>query len=152
MSVFYGEKGSRSSGAGEREPQADGKGTYDRILSADEYDKYRLTQNKMVPTQMPPEQGFSSRELITWIQEEVRESQRVKQAFLQECTETLAAICVAIWERLGRGEAAPFWKRRQRGGRATHLRRVCRALLLRTSGDSSDGADGQQLDGYSGGE
>ena len=49
MSVFYGEKGSRSSGAGEREPQADGKGTYDRILSADEYDKYRLTQIKRFP-------------------------------------------------------------------------------------------------------
>ena len=57
---------------------------------------------------MPPEQGFSSRELIAWIQEEVRESQRVKQAFLQECTETLAAICVAIWERLGGGGSCSF--------------------------------------------
>jgi D-sedoheptulose 7-phosphate isomerase len=67
------------------------------------YNKERLTPDKMVPTQMPPEQGFGSRELMTWIQEEVRESQRVKQAFLQECAETLAAICVALSEKLGRG-------------------------------------------------
>ena len=52
---------------------------------------------------MLPEQGFSSRELLTWIEEEVRESLRVKQALLQECVETLAAICAALAERLERG-------------------------------------------------
>jgi D-sedoheptulose 7-phosphate isomerase len=52
---------------------------------------------------MPPGQGFSSRELIVWIEEEVRESLRVKQAFLQECGETLAEICVALVVRLERG-------------------------------------------------
>ena len=52
---------------------------------------------------MLPEQGCSSRELIAWIEEEVGESLRVKQAFLEECAETLAAICGALAERLGRG-------------------------------------------------
>jgi len=52
---------------------------------------------------MPTEQGCSSRELIAWIEEEIRESLRVKQAFLQECVEPLAAICAALAERLERG-------------------------------------------------
>src|SRR5260370_21333835 len=52
---------------------------------------------------MLPERGFSSRELVAWIEEEVRESLRVKQALLQECAETLAAICAAVAERLERG-------------------------------------------------
>jgi D-sedoheptulose 7-phosphate isomerase len=52
---------------------------------------------------MPPGQGFSSRELLVWIEEEVRESMRVKQAFLQECAETLAEICGALAVRLERG-------------------------------------------------
>jgi D-sedoheptulose 7-phosphate isomerase len=52
---------------------------------------------------MLPKQGFSSRELVAWVEEEVRESLRVKQAFLQECAETLAAICAALAERLERG-------------------------------------------------
>ncbi len=52
---------------------------------------------------MPTEQECSSRELIAWIEEEVGESLRVKQAFLQECAEPLAAICAALAERLERG-------------------------------------------------
>lgn len=52
---------------------------------------------------MPPGRGFSSRPLIIWIEEEVRESLRVKQAFLQECAETLAEICAALAVRLERG-------------------------------------------------
>ncbi len=52
---------------------------------------------------MLSEQGFSSRGLAAWIEEEVRESLRVKQALLQECAETLAAICAAVAERLERG-------------------------------------------------
>src|SRR6202140_5692012 len=52
---------------------------------------------------MLPEQGFSSRGLGAWIEEEGRESLRVKQALLQECAETLAAICAALAERLERG-------------------------------------------------
>src|SRR5260370_6868656 len=52
---------------------------------------------------MPTEQGCSPRELIAWIEEEVRESLRVKQAFLQECAKPLAAICAALAERLERG-------------------------------------------------
>src|SRR5260370_14629306 len=60
-------------------------------------------QDNRVPTQMPPEQGFSSRELIVWIEKEVEESLRVKKALLQECAEALAAICAALAERLERG-------------------------------------------------
>src|SRR5216684_5606526 len=52
---------------------------------------------------MPKEQGLGSKELIGWIKEEVGESLRVKQAFLQECAEPLAAICAAVAERLQRG-------------------------------------------------
>src|SRR5260370_2037924 len=52
---------------------------------------------------MATEQECSSRELIAWIEEEVGESLRVKQAFLQECAEPLAAICAALAERLERG-------------------------------------------------
>jgi len=52
---------------------------------------------------MLSEQGFSSRGLAAWIEEEVRESLRVKQALLQECAQTLAAICAALAERLERG-------------------------------------------------
>jgi len=52
---------------------------------------------------MPTEQGCSSRERIAWIEEEVGESLRVKQAFLLECAEPLAAICAALAERLERG-------------------------------------------------
>src|SRR6267142_1333233 len=55
-----------------------------------------VNRNRGVPKQMLPEQGFSSRELVAWIEEEVRESLRVKQALLQECAETLAAICAAL--------------------------------------------------------
>src|SRR5882762_5304182 len=62
-----------------------------------------VNRNRGVPKQMLPEQGFSSRELVAWIEEEVRESLRVKQALLQECAETLAAICAALAERLERG-------------------------------------------------
>jgi D-sedoheptulose 7-phosphate isomerase len=51
---------------------------------------------------MAAEQGCSSRGLIAWIEEEVGESLRVKQTFLQECAETLAAICMALAERLER--------------------------------------------------
>jgi D-sedoheptulose 7-phosphate isomerase len=52
---------------------------------------------------MPSGQGFSSRELTAWIEEEVKESLRVKEALLQECAETLAVICAALAERLERG-------------------------------------------------
>src|SRR5258708_36567716 len=62
-----------------------------------------VNHNRGVPKQMLPEQGCSSRELIAWIEEEVGESLRVKQAFLEECAGTLAAICGALAERLGRG-------------------------------------------------
>src|SRR5260370_25617772 len=62
-----------------------------------------VNHNREVPKQMLPEQGCSSRELIAWIEEEVGESLRVKQAFLEECAETLAAICGALAERLRRG-------------------------------------------------
>ncbi len=62
-----------------------------------------VNRNRGVPKQMLPERGFSSRELVAWIEEEVRESLRVKQALLEECAETLAAICAALAERLERG-------------------------------------------------
>src|SRR5260370_8712342 len=62
-----------------------------------------VNHNREVPKQMLAEQGCSSRELIAWIEEEVKESLRVKQAFLEECAETLAAICGALAERLGPG-------------------------------------------------
>jgi len=52
---------------------------------------------------MGPDPGFSSPELLTWIEEEVSESLLVKQALLRECKETLAAICVALAERVERG-------------------------------------------------
>jgi D-sedoheptulose 7-phosphate isomerase len=59
--------------------------------------------DKRVSTQMLPEQGSSSRELMAWVKEEVKESLRVKHALLGECTETLAAICMALAERVERG-------------------------------------------------
>jgi D-sedoheptulose 7-phosphate isomerase len=40
---------------------------------------------------------------MAWVEEEVRESLRVKQAFLQECGEMVAAICEALAERLEHG-------------------------------------------------
>lgn len=52
---------------------------------------------------MPQGQIVSSSELLTWIEEEVSESLRVKQAMLQECAESLGAICAALAERLGQG-------------------------------------------------
>ena len=45
----------------------------------------------------------SSSELLAWIEEEVSESLRVKRVFLQDCAETLAAICLALAERFERG-------------------------------------------------
>src|SRR5260370_8248729 len=62
-----------------------------------------VNHNREVPKQMLPEQGCSSRELIAWIEEEVGESVRVKQGWLEECAEKLAVICGALAERLGRG-------------------------------------------------
>src|SRR5260370_16175499 len=52
---------------------------------------------------MASEQAVSSLELMTWIEEEVTESLRVKQMFLHECAEILAEICVALAERVERG-------------------------------------------------
>jgi D-sedoheptulose 7-phosphate isomerase len=52
---------------------------------------------------MPQGQIVSSVELLTWIEGEVSESLRVKQTMLQECAESLAAICAALAERLGQG-------------------------------------------------
>jgi len=43
------------------------------------------------------------RGIMALVEEEVRESLRVKQAFLQERAETLAAICAALAEKLERG-------------------------------------------------
>jgi D-sedoheptulose 7-phosphate isomerase len=56
-----------------------------------------------VQEKMPREQTVNSSELLAWIEEEVSESLRIKQAMLQECAEALAAICVALAERLGQG-------------------------------------------------
>lgn len=58
---------------------------------------------KGVQGKMPSEQACRSHELLTWIEEEVNESVRVKQAMQQECTEALAEICAVLSERLGRG-------------------------------------------------
>jgi D-sedoheptulose 7-phosphate isomerase len=52
---------------------------------------------------MASEQRVSSLKVMAWIEEEVGESLGVKQAFLQECAEPLAAICAALAERLERG-------------------------------------------------
>jgi D-sedoheptulose 7-phosphate isomerase len=67
------------------------------------YNTTLVNYKRRIPEQMLSEQGFSSRGLAAWIEEEVRESLRVKQAFLQECAATLAAICAALAERLERG-------------------------------------------------
>src|SRR5260370_23332964 len=67
------------------------------------YGKRVVNRNRGGPKQMVRERGFSSRELVAGIEEEVRESLRVKQALLEECAETLAAICAALAERLERG-------------------------------------------------
>jgi len=68
-------------------------------------ERYSETGNSQsgVQGQMPQGQIVSSSELLTWIEEEVSESLRVKQVMLQECSESLAAICVALAERLGQG-------------------------------------------------
>ena len=52
---------------------------------------------------MPPDQAPNSSELLAWIEEEVSESLRVKRGFLQDCVDTLAAICLALFERFERG-------------------------------------------------
>jgi D-sedoheptulose 7-phosphate isomerase len=52
---------------------------------------------------MVPDRGMGPRDVRAWVEEEVRESLRVKEAFLQECAGTLAAICAALAERLERG-------------------------------------------------
>lgn len=56
-----------------------------------------------VQNKVPPELTIDSPELLSWIQGEVSESQKVKQAMLQECAQALAAICAALADRLGRG-------------------------------------------------
>lgn len=56
-----------------------------------------------VQRKAPPGQVSNSSELLTWIEEEVSESLRVKRGFLQDCAETLAAICLALSERFKRG-------------------------------------------------
>src|SRR5258708_39994394 len=68
-----------------------------------EYRSICINRSQGESRRMPTEQGCSPRELIAWIEEEVRESLRVKQAFLQEGAEPLAAICAALAERLERG-------------------------------------------------
>src|SRR5258708_17083678 len=68
-----------------------------------EYRSICINRSQGKSRRMPMEQGCSSRELIAWIEEEVGENLRVKQAFLQECAEPLAAICAALAERLERG-------------------------------------------------
>src|SRR5258708_36478442 len=74
---------------------------------------------------MPTEQGCSPRELIAWIEEEVRESLRVKQAFLQECAKPLAAICAALAERLERGgEVVLFCNGGRAGGAQSIAARI----------------------------
>ena len=52
---------------------------------------------------MAPQQGTGPNNIIDWVEEEMMESLRVKQAFLQDCSETLATICAALSERLERG-------------------------------------------------
>src|SRR5258708_20802919 len=68
-----------------------------------EYSSIYINRSQGESRRMPTEQGCSPRELIAWVEEEVRESLRVKQAFLQECAKPLAAICAALAERLERG-------------------------------------------------
>src|SRR5260370_37261939 len=68
-----------------------------------EYRSIYIKRSQGESRRMPTEQGCSRGELIAWIEEEVRESLRVKQAFLQECAKPLAAICAALAERLERG-------------------------------------------------
>jgi D-sedoheptulose 7-phosphate isomerase len=52
---------------------------------------------------MAPNQEMRPRDVRARVEEEVRESLRVKEAFLQECVGMLAAICTALAERLERG-------------------------------------------------
>src|SRR5882762_7281797 len=91
-----------------------------------------VNHNRGVPKQMLPEQGFSSRELAAWIKEEVRESLRVKEALLQECAETLAAICAALAERLERGGKLLLFGN---GGGAPAGNQLAEGFLGRTGGD-----------------
>src|SRR5208282_2515446 len=60
-------------------------------------------QAQALQRKLLPEQGLCSPALLAWIEEEVSESLRVKQEFLQECAETLVAICAALAERFTRG-------------------------------------------------
>src|SRR5260370_25502326 len=77
---------------------------------------------------MPTEQECSSLELIAWIEEEVGESLRVKQAFLQECAEPLVAICAALAERLERGGKLLLFGN---GGGAADAQPIAAAVVAR---------------------
>jgi len=67
------------------------------------FDKELINHGPRVQGKMPEEQTFNSSELLTWIEEEVSESLRVKQAMLHECTAALETICAAVAERFGQG-------------------------------------------------
>jgi D-sedoheptulose 7-phosphate isomerase len=67
------------------------------------YDKIMINQDQGVQGKTPQDQVLSSSELPAWIEEEVSESLRVKRVFLQDCLDTLAAICLALAERFERG-------------------------------------------------
>src|SRR5260370_35953747 len=97
-----------------------------------EYRSIYINRSQGESRRMPTEQECSSRELIAWIEEEVGESLRVKQAFLQECAEPLAAICAALAERLERGgELLLFGK----GGGAADAEHIAAECLGRHSSE-----------------
>jgi D-sedoheptulose 7-phosphate isomerase len=52
---------------------------------------------------MAPQQRTGPDDIMAWVEEEMVESLRAKQAFIKECAGTLSAICAALADRLERG-------------------------------------------------
>jgi D-sedoheptulose 7-phosphate isomerase len=61
-----------------------------------------MNRRQEVQRKLPPEREAGAPALLAWIEEEVNESFRVNEAFLQECAVTLAAICAALADRFER--------------------------------------------------
>jgi D-sedoheptulose 7-phosphate isomerase len=52
---------------------------------------------------MASDQRMGRRDVRAWVEDEIRESLQVKQAFLRQCAEMLARICAVLSDKLERG-------------------------------------------------
>jgi len=95
---------------------------------------------------MAPQQRTGPDDIMAWVEEEMVESLRAKQAFIKECAGTLSAICAALADRLERGGKLLLFGN---GGSAADAQHIAAEFVGCAAGD---GADGEQFNIDSRGE